>query len=117
MAAVDDVIKQWIREAQKSGELARNPYVGKPFDLEDGFLETPARLRMARTQLPMQPPAPVTSTGPSKSPALAVKVLRNDSTSAPRRRPSAQRSGMQGPTWRQTSPLRSDRPQVAGGDE
>ncbi len=47
MAAVDDVIKQWLQEAERSGELKRNPHLGKPFDFDDGFLETPARLRMA----------------------------------------------------------------------
>ena len=36
---------------------------------------TPASVNSASAQLPMQPPAPVTSTGPSKSPALILKCL------------------------------------------
>ncbi len=46
MAGVDDVIGQWIKRAEKSGELTHGKYWGKPFDLNDGFEQTPARLRM-----------------------------------------------------------------------
>ncbi|MGD8417232.1 MAG: DUF1992 domain-containing protein [Pseudomonadales bacterium] len=47
MAGVDDIISEWIRKAERTGELKRGPYWGKPFDLDDGYDETPARLRMA----------------------------------------------------------------------
>lgn len=47
MAGVDDIIGEWVRNAERSGELTRGRYWGKPFDLDDGFSATPARLRMA----------------------------------------------------------------------
>lgn len=47
MAGVDDTIGAWIKAAEASGELEHNPFVGKPFELDDGFEETPVRLRMA----------------------------------------------------------------------
>ncbi len=46
MAGVDDTIKQWIARAEKTGELKRGRFWGKPFNFNDGFLETPARIRM-----------------------------------------------------------------------
>ena len=46
MAGVDDIIGDWVRRAERSGELQQGKYWGKPFDLDDGFAETPARLRM-----------------------------------------------------------------------
>ena len=47
MAGVDDIIGDWIRKAERSGELKQGKYWGKPFDLDDGSADTPARLRMA----------------------------------------------------------------------
>lgn len=47
MSGVDETIKQWIRQAEKSGELKHNPHLGKPFDFADGFLQTPEKIRMA----------------------------------------------------------------------
>lgn len=47
MAGVDDIIGDWIKKAERSGELRQGKYWGKPFDLDDGMAETPARLRMA----------------------------------------------------------------------
>lgn len=47
MAGVDDIIGDWVRKAEQSGELRHGRYWGKPFDLDDDFADTPARLRMA----------------------------------------------------------------------
>ncbi len=46
MAAVDDVIKQWIKKIEASGELRNHPLHGKPLNLDDGYLETPEEIRM-----------------------------------------------------------------------
>ena len=46
MAGVDDIIGNWVKEAELSGEVRSLPGFGKPFNPDDGFLETPARLRM-----------------------------------------------------------------------
>jgi hypothetical protein len=46
MAAVDEVIKQWLKRAERSGELKNNPLYGKPLDFDDGYLETPEEIRM-----------------------------------------------------------------------
>lgn len=46
MAAVDAVIKQWIKEIEASGELKKHPLHGKPLDLNDGYLDTPEEIRM-----------------------------------------------------------------------
>lgn len=46
MAAVDEVIKQWIKRVEASGELKNHPLHGKPLNLEDGYLETPEEIRM-----------------------------------------------------------------------
>jgi hypothetical protein len=46
MPAVDDIIKQWIDRAERSGALQNNPHVGKPLNLNDGFESTPDELRM-----------------------------------------------------------------------
>jgi hypothetical protein len=48
MAGVDDVIGQWIKRAEKSGELTRGRYWGRPFDLDDAYARTPEELRMAQ---------------------------------------------------------------------
>jgi hypothetical protein len=47
MAGIDDIIGEWVKQAEQSGELRRGRYWGKPFDLEDGMAQTPTRLRMA----------------------------------------------------------------------
>ncbi len=47
MSGVDDIIKAWVEDAEKRGEFGRNPHVGKPFALGDGYLDTPDALRMA----------------------------------------------------------------------
>ena len=47
MATLDDHIAQSLRESQRSGELDSAPSWGKPLDLNDGFEQTPAELRMA----------------------------------------------------------------------
>ena len=47
MAGVDDIIAEWVKQAEASGELKDSKYWGKPFDLDDGLSQTPARLRMA----------------------------------------------------------------------
>ena len=46
MAGVDDIIGGWVKQAEKSGELRRGRYWGKPIRFDDGFAETPAELRM-----------------------------------------------------------------------
>ena len=47
MAGVDEIIRQWVQKAEKSGEVRDLPGFGEPFRFEDGFLETPTELRMA----------------------------------------------------------------------
>jgi len=47
VSAVDDIIKQWVQRAERSGEIRKLPGFGEPFQFEDGFMETPAELRMA----------------------------------------------------------------------
>ena len=47
MAGIDEVIRQWVQKVEKTGELRNNPGFGKPFEFNDGFLETPDELRMA----------------------------------------------------------------------
>ena len=47
MAAVDDIIRKWVERAEQSGELKSSAWWGKPLNLDDGFDETPAELRMA----------------------------------------------------------------------
>jgi DNA-binding transcriptional ArsR family regulator len=47
MAGVDDIIKQWVEQVEKSGELKNSPQFGKPFDFNDGYSETPEELRAA----------------------------------------------------------------------
>lgn len=44
---VDEVIKQWIRQVERTGELKRDPRYGKPLEIGDAYLETPEELRMA----------------------------------------------------------------------
>ncbi len=46
MAGIDAVIKQWVKQAERSGEVRSNKYTGKKFDFDDGFMETPQKLRM-----------------------------------------------------------------------
>ena len=47
MAGIDDIIGEWVRKAERTGELKGGRYWGRPFDLDDDFNDTPARLRMA----------------------------------------------------------------------
>lgn len=47
MAGVDEIIKQWVQNAEKTGEVRNLPGFGEPFKFEDGFFETPSELRMA----------------------------------------------------------------------
>jgi septation ring formation regulator EzrA len=47
MAGVDEVIRQWVQKVEQTGELRNVPGFGEPFEFNDGFLETPAELRMA----------------------------------------------------------------------
>lgn len=51
MAAVDDLIGQWIKRAEQSGELSRSKLFGRPFRADDGFEQTPEELRMAHKVL------------------------------------------------------------------
>jgi hypothetical protein len=51
MAAVDDIIGRWIKQAEKTGELARSDLFGKPLDLDDSSARTPEQLRMAHKVL------------------------------------------------------------------
>lgn len=37
MAGVDDIISKWVKQAERSSELQRGRYRGKPFNLRDGF--------------------------------------------------------------------------------
>jgi hypothetical protein len=46
MPGIDDMIKQWVRDAEQSGAIHTNPHVGKPLNLKDGWDETPEDLRM-----------------------------------------------------------------------
>ncbi len=47
MSAVDELIKQWVKRAEQSGELKKNPLHGKPLNMNDGYLDTPEEVRMA----------------------------------------------------------------------
>ena len=47
MSAVDELIKQWVKRAEQSGELKKNPLHGKPLKMNDGYLDTPEEVRMA----------------------------------------------------------------------
>ncbi len=47
MAGVDDIIGQWVKQVEQTGELRGIPGFGQPLDLEDGYVETPTELRMA----------------------------------------------------------------------
>ena len=47
MSGTDDIIGSWVKKAERSGELKRGRYWGKPFDFNDGFEETPEKDRMA----------------------------------------------------------------------
>jgi hypothetical protein len=47
VAGVDDIVKQWVQKVEATGELARDPQFGKPFDLADGYDATPAEWRLA----------------------------------------------------------------------
>jgi len=44
---LDDHIGEHLREAEASGELRSAPSYGKPLQLDDGYDDTPAELRMA----------------------------------------------------------------------
>lgn len=45
-AGVDETIRRWAEKAEKTGELKGGRFWGKPFDFADGYLETPARIRL-----------------------------------------------------------------------
>ena len=47
MPNLDDHIARKLRESQRSGELQSAPSWGKPFELNDGFEQTPEELRLA----------------------------------------------------------------------
>ena len=47
MAGIDEVIRQWVQKVEKTGEIRNTPGFGKPFEFEDGYLQTPTELRMA----------------------------------------------------------------------
>jgi hypothetical protein len=47
----EEIIRQWIRKVEESGELERDPNYGKPLDLDSGYLDTPDELRMAYRML------------------------------------------------------------------
>lgn len=47
MAGVDEIIRQWVQNAEKTGEVRNLPGYGEPFKFDDGFFETPSELRMA----------------------------------------------------------------------
>ena len=47
MAGVDDIIGNWVRKAERTGELKNGKFWGKPLDLNDGFEQTPEKQRMA----------------------------------------------------------------------
>ena len=46
MAAVDDIIKGWVRDAEKSGEVKKLPGYGKPLNLDEDR-HVPPKYRMA----------------------------------------------------------------------
>ena len=46
MSAVDELIKQWVKRAEQSGELKNNPLHGKSLNMNDGYLDTPEEVRM-----------------------------------------------------------------------
>ena len=37
MSGVDDIIGNWVKKAERSGELKRGKYWGKPLDFNDGY--------------------------------------------------------------------------------
>ena len=47
MPTLDEQIAQSLREAQRSGELQAARHWGKPFDLDDGYAQTPEEFRLA----------------------------------------------------------------------
>ena len=47
MPTIDEQIAQSLRDSQRSGELQSAASWGKPLDLDDGYAQTPAELRMA----------------------------------------------------------------------
>ena len=50
MAGVDDIVGQWIKRAEKTGELKNGSSWRKPMDLSEGK-DTPEKLRMAHRML------------------------------------------------------------------
>jgi hypothetical protein len=44
---VDELIKQWVRKVEATGELERDPNFGKPLPQAEGYLDTPDELKMA----------------------------------------------------------------------
>ena len=51
MAGVDDIIRQWVNDVEKSGEIKANKGWGKPLELNDGYDQTPDKLRMSYRML------------------------------------------------------------------
>jgi hypothetical protein len=51
MSAVDDIIGRWVKQVERTGELAKGRYWGKPLDLDDGREQTPETWRMAHRVL------------------------------------------------------------------
>ncbi len=47
MAGIDEIIGEWVKKAEQTGELRHGKYWGRPFDLDDDSSDTPERLRMA----------------------------------------------------------------------
>jgi hypothetical protein len=51
MAAVDEIIANWIAKAERTGELKQGRFWGRPLDLDDGYMDSPPHLRMAHKVL------------------------------------------------------------------
>lgn len=51
MPGIDDVIGQWVKRAERSGELKHTRFWGKKFEFDDGFEGTPDEHRMAHKVL------------------------------------------------------------------
>jgi hypothetical protein len=46
MSSIDDVIGAWIKRVESTGELKHGRLWGRPFDLDDGYDQTPEEWRM-----------------------------------------------------------------------
>jgi len=51
MPGIDDAIGQWVKRAERSGELKRTRFLGKKFEFNDGFEGTPDEHRLAHKVL------------------------------------------------------------------